>query len=295
MERKKRLRNLTLIRKDRQENEKRSKDVLQRGKRLTKLVQIRQNGETYEKRKMTTERVCHFVLFPVVFSTIGKPNDFFYRVLSLCWNDKNILKDTRYQQLLRGLRLEEKVETANLVRSEETGWFTSSRNNDLEKIGKVAGYFLRMFASSVAKALDENFTPESYKDIVDKDFNEVTNLLKERKTIVPVIVKLQISPESAFDKSRFITLSDKHVANLINGEELLVTRHATICKINEEFYQWAWQLLSSSSDASKQLLNETPTLGKDKLEPPLPVGIRKASTRLKCPNNKYSSETYEMY
>src|ERR1700761_1516050 len=113
-------------------------------------------SEEYEKRKMTTDLVDHYILFPVVFSALGRKNEFYIHALSSCWNDKNILKDSRCQQMFRGLNLKQPIEIDGLSKSTD-GWFTSCRHNDLEKIGKVAGYFIRLFSRTVGIALDGKF------------------------------------------------------------------------------------------------------------------------------------------
>lgn len=246
----------------------------------------------YEKRKMTTDKVSHFILFPVVLSSVGKCNDFYLHSLSLCWNDKNLCKDTRCKHLIHGLYLKDKLNIYDLEKCGETGWFTSTRSNDLLNIGKMVGYFIRCNACAVAKALDEMFIPESYSLIEDKEFNDFMNEFKINKTVVPVIVKVDISPESNFDASKFVCLSDDIVSNLVNGEEVVVTRRVKLLKIIEDLHDWAWQVLNTSSTECRQkLISETPLRVMNQKQN---QDIRCSSLR-KCPSKRYPSHMFTTF
>lgn len=236
------------------------RDQMERKRRAINRSAKCENGQGYVKRKMTIDTVCHYILHPVVYSTIGKSNDFFFHALRLCWNDKNILKDTRCKKLLYGLHLREgdieTLDVMNLTRSNENGWFTSSRENDLAKIGKLSGYFLRRFACTIGKALDDNFDPECCSWVGDKNLDELLKELKER-TIIPVIVKLEISPHSEFDSSRFVCLAEDVVNNLVNGKEMVISRRVKLLEISAAFHDKVWLLLNSSAPGTRQqLINE---------------------------------------
>lgn len=192
----------------------------------------------------------------MVFSSIGKPNEFYFHVLNLKWNCKNISKDYRCQELIRGLNLQEHVEIDNLTISNETGWFKSSKKTDLAKIGKVSGYFFRMFACSVGQALDENFT-DFYSRVDDKDLNDVINVLKDNLTIKPAIIKLEISGESKFDASKFLCLNEQQVNKLVNGKEIIATRRSKILEISSGLQDWAWSLLNEAAlEKRRELLSD---------------------------------------
>lgn len=96
-------------------------------------------------------------------------------------------KDARCREIFRGLHLQKEIKIADLAKSSETGWFSSSKKSDLAKIGKVAGYFLRNFTCSVGRALDDKFNREEYTPVIDLQFCD-----KDNKTIMPVVVKLEI-------------------------------------------------------------------------------------------------------
>lgn len=273
------------------------RSAIQRNQRKLKRSAKRESDEGYVKRKLTNNKVCRYILFPVVLSSIGKPNDFYFHALSLQWNCKNIAKDYRCQALIRGLHLEDNVEIDNLARSKETGWFISARKNDLSKIGKVAGYFLRMFACSAGQALDENFT-DFYSRIDVEDFNELMNEMKSKKTVVPSIVKLEISRDSDFDASKFVCLDEDHVKKLVNGNEIIATRRAKVLEISSDLQDWAWRLLNLETfERRRELLNDGVPITEDII--PVHNGIlqkqafdivqpRAPSSRPKKPNTKYS-------
>lgn len=274
---------------------------MDRNKRYKKrLAKLKSNN--YLKREITTDKVCHYILYPIVFSTIGKTNDFYFHILKLCWNDKNLLKDFRCQEMFRGLHLQQGVEIADLVLSAETGWFTSSRRNDLAKIGKICGYFIRNFACSIGQALDEKFNPEAYPPILDEKFNACVYTLKENKAIIPVVVKLEISPQSNFDTERFICLSENLVSNLTDeDEEVEATCRAKLLKIKPELHSWSWRLLNVRSFEERvELLNdgiplELPSSAENESiqSRRLQSQNRPASTREKYPSKKYPSNMYE--
>lgn len=278
-----------------------NRSAMQRKRRAEKRSGKRKNYEGYEKRKMTNDKVCRYILFPMVLSSIGKPNDFYFHALNLRWNCKNISRDRRCQELIRGLHLGENVENVenveihNLARSRETGWFMSSRKNDLAKIGKLAGYFLRMFACSVGQALDENFAFNSRIDV--KDFNDLIKELKDNKTIVPAIVKLEISRDSHFDASKFVCLNEEHVEKLVNGNEIIATRRAKLLEISSGLQEWAWRLLNLATlKTRRELLNDGVPITEDIM--PVHNGIlreqefhivqrRPPSCRSRRPNKRY--------
>lgn len=278
--------------------------VIERKKRFEnrKTNSLESNG--YIKRKMTTSKVCHYILFPVVSSTVGKSNDFLFHVLSLCWNDKNLLNDPRCQKMFRGLYLEQKIETSDLNKSAETGWFTSSRASDLVKIGKIVGYFIRTFACSVGGALDNTFDPFAYSPIEDNHFNECVSALKG-KAVLPVVVKIEISSESCFDVTQFICLKEEIVRDITSGNEIAGSRRSKILKIQTKFHDWAWQVLNTPILEERLKLvnigafpvahqsNENET---NKLTPPskLLTHDRRVSGRTKYTNTKYSVEIFEM-
>lgn len=165
---------------------------MDRNKRYKKRLEI---VNPYKKREITTDNVTHYILYPVVLSTINDSNDFYFYILKLCWNDKNILKDRKFRQMLCGMNLEEAVDTEFLPISAETGWFSSSRQNDLAKIGRIAGYFLRMASYFIYQALNGGEEFEEKSPINDDHFNEYVN----------AIVKLEISSNSSFNLEKFMS------------------------------------------------------------------------------------------
>lgn len=275
----------------------------------SKEINVRQE---YQKRKMTNDTVSHFILYPVAFPAIGKKNEFFIHALSLCWNDKNTLKDSRCQQMYRGLHLQHPIDTESLLKS-TNGWFTSCRHNDLEKIGKVSGYFIRLFSRSVASVLDEKFDTQS-RPIDDDKFADFVCSLKREKIVVPAIIKLQLSVESAFDASQFIQLNEKDATDLSNGDELIVTPRCSILKVADELHEWGWHMLDmiNYEDRQNVLSKGIPRVGSSyqEIESSVPIplietnemehgGIHseiplRSSTRLKCPNKTYRKEMYEL-
>lgn len=234
---------------------------MERKKRAIKrsgYCEIRQDDE---QEKITTDTICHYILHPVIFSTIGNSNDFYFHSLKLRWNERNTLKDPRCQKLLRGLHLKEHefetLDIEHLIRFKGNGWFTSSRKTDLAKIGKVAGYFLRRFACAVGKALDDNFDPEFYSSISAEYLNDLFKELKDNETIVPVIVKLELSSLSNFDASKFVCLSEDIANVLVNGKKIIIPRRVNLLEISSDFHDWAWRLLNSSSlETQQQLIND---------------------------------------
>lgn len=264
----------------------------------SKVINVPQE---YQKRKKTNETVSHFILYPVAFPAIGKKNEFFLHALSLCWNDKNLLKDSRCQQMFRGLRLEHPIATENLLKSAD-GWFTSCRHNDLEKIGKLSGYFIRLFSSSVAGVLDQNFDSQS-RPIDDDKFTDFINSLKREKIVVPAIINVQLSIESAFEPSKFIQLNENDATELSNGVEIIVTPRCKILKVSDELHEWAWQMLGMINDEDRQELLSTgipqvhvPIIDQNETERD---GARceipsRSSTRSKCPNKMYPKEVYDL-
>lgn len=275
------------------------RSIVERNERCKKRESKNSNFNGYAKRKMTGEKVCHYILFPVVTSTIGKSSDFYFHILSLCWNDKNLLHDSRFQKLLLGLHLNQEVDISDLDQSTETGWFIGSNARDLAKIGKIAGYFLRSHACSVGSALDENFDPDAYVPIPNADFNECVNSLKENKAITPVVVKLEISPESCFDASKFICLNEELVRGFVSGNEVSGSRRAKLLQIKPGLHGWAWDLLNTKTlEQRLKLVNDgifpvVPSSDKNKYE--IPTGPSclgnhnlRISVRAKRPNPKYS-------
>lgn len=125
-----------------------------------------------------------------------------------------------------------------------------------DSIGKVAGYFLRSFASSVGKALDERFNPDTGSYIGAKNLNDLFEVLRDNKTIIPAIVKLEISPNSKFHHSKCIFLTEDLVNILNDGKKDAVSRRAELLKINPTFHEWAWQLLNSSSNEIHELMEK---------------------------------------
>lgn len=268
----------------------------------------------YIKRKVTTERKIHYILYPVVLSTINKSNDFFFHTLKLCWNDKNILKDQRVRQMFCGLHLKEGFDTLDLATSAESGWFCSSRQNDLVRIGKIAGYFIRKCAYSVGQAFHYDIDAKSYPPVPDEKFNALIDNLKASKAIVPVVVKLQISPESSFNVTQFICLEDNLVKNLSEGDEQVVTCRSTIIKIRSDLHDWAWSLLNNRvlEERAQTLQNGIPgqalaNIFNESNEPffagethsrlendkELQKEKRPVSSRIKYASKKYSSDTYD--
>lgn len=249
----------------------------------------------YKKREISNETVSHFIVFPVTLSTIGKSNDFLFRSLSLCWNDKSILKDSRCMHMIRGFNLITEVDVEELDKSAETGWFSSSRSNDLRKIGNVAGYFIRNNACSVAVAMDKEFVP-GCKPINNKEFNDFVGALKDEKAIVPVIVQLDISPDSYFDWSKFVYLNENFARHVVYGQEMKVTRRAKILNIKPELHEWAWRLLNTPTFEGRQklinidLINETCLECQNETRPQ--IEYRSASSRNKFPSKRYPSDIF---
>lgn len=286
---------------------------MDRNKRYTNRVKrvAKSSSNGYIKRENTAERKTHYILYPVVLSTINKSNDFFFHTLKLCWNDKNIVKDRRVRQMFSGFHLENGFDTRDLAISAESRWFCSSRQNDLVKIGKIAGYFIRKCAYSVGQALYDEFDVKSYSPVPDEKFNNFVDNLKSSKAIVPVVVKLQISPESSFNVDQFICLGEDLVRNLIDGDEEVVTCRATIIKIKSRLHDWAWTLLNIRLIEDRvQALNDgipynvpdnileisDPVFAEDtpsSLSEGTQEQKRIASSRIKYANKKYSSDIYD--
>lgn len=224
---------------------KKSRAQMEREKRAARRSSTLQ---VIVKRKITTEMTCHYILFPIVPSTIQKSNDFYFHTLRLLWNGKNIFKDACSQKLLRGLHSEispkDILEIENLTRNEKTGWFASSRKTDLVKIGKLAAYFLRFYACSVGKSLDESFNITSSTRATQLD--DLFQSLKNKKTIVPVIIRLEISPYSDFDSERFVCLEEDVANSLFNGEENVLSRRVKLFEIHNSSHDWAWNLLNTT-------------------------------------------------
>lgn len=237
-------------------------NTLQRKRRAAKRAQKRKNCEGYSKRKWATDRVCRYILFPVTLTATGHPNDFYLHALSLCWNNKNISKDYRCQQLLRGLRLQSSIgDLQQLKRSLETGWFLSSRKHDLARIGQVAGYFLQRYARSIGQALDEKYDPLLQNPVNDKELNDLIGELKDGRTVVPVVVKLELSAESYFNASKFVSLNEYQVDLFTTGEEIIVTSRVKLLKITAECENLAWSILNSASFAiQEELIRDVPSL-----------------------------------
>lgn len=262
----------------------------------------------YVKREFTTEKAVHYILYPVVFSTINGSNDFYFHILQLCWNDKNIQKDRRYRQMVCGLRLKEAVDTENLAISAESGWFTSSRQNDLANIGKIAGYFIRRFAYSVGESLYDEVDFDEHSPIIDEKFNKFVDSLKLNKAVIPVVIKLDISQQSSFDTKRFITVSEDLVKELADGDEIAASSRSKLIKIKTHFHDWAWKLLNMRTLEERiRGLNDR-TLFEEQVSELSEVSSesstgseienteivqRTASMRMKYPNKMYSSEIYE--
>ncbi len=270
---------------------------MDRTKRYKKRL-VTSKVDRYVKREITKDNVVHHIIYPVVLSTINGSNDFYYHILQLCWNDKNILKDRRYRQMVCGLRLKDVVDVKNLAVSDESGWFTSSRQNDLAKIGKVAGYFIRKFACSVAEALHEGNDFDDTVPIVDDVFNEFVESLKTKKAVVPVVVKLEISQQSSFDTKRFICVSDELVKQLADGDEMTTSLRCKLITIKAEYHEWAWRLLNMRTfDEQIREINidsireRAPRLDSNVREEI--VDMPMVSKRKKYPNKLYSSEIYQ--
>lgn len=240
----------------------RIREILQRDRRAVKRSEKRKTYEGYTKRKWATDKVCRYIIFPVTLAATGKPNDFYLHALSLCWNNKNITKDYRCQQLLRGLRLQTGIpDLRNLKRSSETGWFLSSRKNDLARIGQLAGYFLHKYACSVGQIFDGKYDAHTQNNINDGDLHNLIAELKDGRTVVPVIVKLELSAESYFNASKFVTLDEYQVNSFTTGEEIVVTNRVKLLKITMEYENLAWSLLNSTSlESREQLVQDTPSL-----------------------------------
>lgn len=203
-------------------------------------------AKQYHVRTKTTDIVSHFIIYPVVPSIIGNGNDFFMNALSLCMNGKKLKNNTRCQQFFRGFYLTHPIETSDLITCSETGWFTSYRSEDLEKIGKVAGYFIRQYSVTIAQALDQAFVPECYPPIQDDKFNQFVKSFKDKKTIVPAVVQIQISRSSKFDVGRFTVVKAN---DLITDDEdqVQITRNVTLHFLKPEKHAWAWNLLQNSN------------------------------------------------
>lgn len=221
-----------------------SRTRLDRKKRAQKRSR-KDTCQDYVKRKMTNETVCHYVLYPIIPSTIEKSNDFYFRALRLIWNERNISKDPQCQKLIKGLRTEdiETLNIENLSRDEENGWFSSSRKNDLVKIGEIAGYILRNFACSVGQSLDEKSCNGPCKKI--KRLDDLFEELKSKGIIRPVIIKLEISPNSNFDSTRFICLEENVVNILVNGKELVLSRRVKLLHVHNTFHHHTWSILNT--------------------------------------------------
>lgn len=231
---------------------------MDRKKRAAKRSAKKKVLQSYEKRKTTKDTVCRYILYPVVPSTIGKSNDFYFHALRLIWNDRNILKDSQCKKMLQGLHLKKEeidnLDVGKLARNKENGWFASSRQNDLATIGKVAGYFLGRFAHSVGSALDKRFVP----GLIDaKNLNDIFEVLRDNHTIIPVIVKLNISPHSNFDYSKFLHITEDLVNVLHNGDKIAISRRTELLKINSSLHMRTWELLNSSEfETRQQIMDE---------------------------------------
>lgn len=158
--------------------------------------------------------------------------------------------------MLCGMNLEKEIDTGGLAVSVESGWFMSSRQNDLVKIGKIAGYFLRKFAYSIYEALHGE-SEVAEKTINDVKFNDCVNSLKLNKAVVPVIARLEISANSSFNTERFTCLDESLVRHLSSGDELDATLRAKLIIIKEEYHDCAWRLLNMRTSTERvQALND---------------------------------------
>lgn len=211
---------------------------------LRKTRSQKEVSVNWNKRIRTSDIVSHFIIFPVVPSIIGNGNDFFIYALGLYLNGKNLKKE-RCQQLFRGFHLTEAISTMDLEKSEESGWFTSCRSKDLEKIGKISGYFLREFAYTIPMALNEEFLPDKYLAIEDDGFNKFVKSLKDDKIIVPGVIQINIARTSKFDVNRFTSFTSDEVGELISGVQLAITCNVKLHNIKAELHDWAWELLEN--------------------------------------------------
>lgn len=278
---------------------------MERVKRYKKRLEVTKVNR-YVKRDFTSDKVIHYILYPVVPSTINRSNDFFFHVLQLCWNDKNLLKDRRYRQMLSGLRLKDSVHTIDLATSED-GWFKSCRQNDLAVIGKIAGYFIRMFAYSVGDALYNGEDFDKLPPITDVQFNKFVESLKLENAVIPVLVKLEISEQSSFDTTRFTCVSKDLMNQLADGEESTASFRSNIIRIKPMFYDWAWQLLNMRTLEERiHWLEDKTHFGEQDPDlnatPPNELAVfdivsqaRLVSQRKKYPNKMYPSEIYEKH
>lgn len=282
-------------------------------------------------QKKPIDTIRHYLLHPVILSTIGQSNDFFFHVIRMMWNDRNTMKDLRCQKLLQGICLKEddveSLDIKTLARTKGEGWFSSSRKNDLTKIGKIAGYFLKRFACAIAESLDENYN--FYSTINNDELNNLCQELKNNRNIVPVIIQLDISSQSDFDVSRFLCLPEDIVNILASGEKRIISRRVSLLEISSDFQEWSWCLMNSPAiETRRQLIDDLPRehlrIGnngnvsqhlsilpsedeadhyndvlpdeiptqKDSYEACRRVEGRATSSRLKKPNAKYPSELF---
>lgn len=164
----------------------------------------------------------------------------------------------------------------------------------MRKIGKIAGYFLRSHACSVALALDNEFAFGS-EPINNAEFNDFIQTLMKKKTIVPIIVMLDISRDSYFDLTKFVLLNESFVNEIVIGEEILVSRRAKMLGIKTELHDWAWRLLNTPTFEdrekliNKDLINVTYCSQQNNARE---KSKRGPSSRSKIPSTKYPSEMF---
>lgn len=188
---------------------------------------------------------------------------------------------------------------------------------------------MSQFACSVAKSLDEGFAKPNTNTKIER-FDNLFGELKNKKVITPVIVKLELSPNSCFDPDRFIRLNEDAVNVIRNGDQIAFSRKVSILQIQDVFHDWAWKLLNSFGEETRQSLidgffksvnledkkNESVTVELELLEPVIELIeiipeasptlpnianqanergkhlLRPQSSRMKQRNSKYSPEIF---
>lgn len=200
---------------------------------------------------MTMDTVTHYIIYPIVLGVIGCTNDYFLYPLSLCLNKKKLRNDERCKPMFRGFYTNEPVDVTELKISTVTGWYTSCLAHDKEKIGKIAGYFLRRYACSVAAALDDEYIPQFYPliDVVDA----LIEPFKQNKVVVPTVLRLDISPTLGLKVNQFVQLSEGEAKRFIGeGVARIVTRRLKLFTMKDELHDTAWQLLDTLDNQDRQ-------------------------------------------
>lgn len=127
--------------------------------------------------------------------------------------------------------------------SPETNWFSTSRGSDLEVIGPILGYFLRIKAESFCRILSPKWNP------ID-NFDEVDNILSIcDKAVKPVVVELSVAERTVKQLEKFVHISSANLdaikVDKVSNEKS--SRKIIMHDILPEYHSWAWSCLNTGN------------------------------------------------